>query len=63
MLATKFERRVEDYVQQTLDRALAGGGPPDTSTLTKFGLAGLGLLLAFLAILVLIALLIKVAFF
>jgi hypothetical protein len=63
VLAVKFERRVEDYVQQTLDRALAGGGPSDTSTLTRLGLAGIGLLLAFLAVLVLIALLIKVAFF
>jgi class 3 adenylate cyclase len=62
-LASKFERRVEDYVQQTLDRALAGGGPPDTSVLTKLGLAGIGLLVAFVAAIVLLALLVKVAFF
>jgi class 3 adenylate cyclase len=61
-LAQKFERRVNEYVQQTLDRALAGGGPPETGGLMKLGLAGIGVLVAFVAAIVVIVLLVKLAF-
>jgi class 3 adenylate cyclase len=62
VLAKKIERRVDDYVQRTLDQALAGGGPPDTSGLTKLGLAGIAVLIAFVAAIVVIVLLVKLAF-
>jgi class 3 adenylate cyclase len=61
-LAKKFEKRIDDFVQRTLDQALAGGGPPDTSGLTKLGFAGIGILVAFVAAIVVIVLLIKLAF-
>jgi class 3 adenylate cyclase len=61
-LADKFERRVEEFVEQTLDKALMSGGPPDSSGLMKTGLTGIGLLVAFVVAIIVLVLLIKLAF-
>jgi class 3 adenylate cyclase len=61
-LADKFERRVNEYVAQALDNALTSGPPTGPSGLMKVGLAGIGLLIAFVAAIVVIVLLVKLAF-
>jgi class 3 adenylate cyclase len=61
-LADKFEQRIDDFVQRSLDQALAGAGPPDTSGLMKLGLSGIGVLVVFVVVIVALVLLIKLAF-
>jgi class 3 adenylate cyclase len=61
----RFEERINAYVEAQLERALAGGGPPQVPTRLVGGAIGLGLgtLLAFAVVLIAIALLVKVVFF
>jgi class 3 adenylate cyclase len=62
-LASTFDRRIEDYVQQQLEQALASGDPPDTSGLMKIGLSGIGILVGFAAAIIVIVVLVKLLFF
>jgi class 3 adenylate cyclase len=63
-MAARFERRVEDYVEQQLERAFSGGNPSVPAKLVAGGAAvGFGVLLMFAVVVVAIALLVKVAFF
>jgi class 3 adenylate cyclase len=62
-LASTFDRRIEDYVQQQLEQALASGDPPDTSGLMKIGLSGIGILVGFAAAIIVTVLLVKLLFF
>jgi class 3 adenylate cyclase len=62
-LASTFDRRIEDYVQQQLEQALASGDPPATSGLMRIGLSGIGILVGFAAAIIVIVLLVKLLFF
>jgi class 3 adenylate cyclase len=67
-MASRFEDRIQTYVENQLERALMGGGdggPPQVPTKLAIGGAavGLGVLFMVVVVLVAIALLIKVVFF
>jgi class 3 adenylate cyclase len=63
-MASRFEERIENYVEQQLENAFSGGQPQIP---TKLALSGLGIafvsILVMVAIVVVIALAIKVIFF
>ena len=63
-MASRFEERIESYVESQLERALTGGKPEVPTRLALGGAAvGLGALFMVAVVLVAIALLIKVVFF
>ena len=64
-LDSRFEERINAYVETQLERALGGDGIPHAPTKLAGGAValGLGALLAFAVVVILIALLVKIAFF
>jgi class 3 adenylate cyclase len=64
-MEARFEERINAYVESQLERALSGSGPPELPTKLVGGAIGLGFatLLAFAGVLIVIALLVKLAFF
>ena len=63
-MATRFEERIQSYVEQQLERAFEGDEPRIPAKLAVGGAAiGFGVLLIFVVVLVAIALLVKVVFF
>jgi class 3 adenylate cyclase len=62
---SRFEQRIQSYVERQLDQALGGDGPPQLPTKLMGGAVafGLGTLLALVVVVIAIVLLVKVAFF
>jgi class 3 adenylate cyclase len=64
-MASRFEDRITAYVEEQLESAFSGGGPPKVPAKLAFGGAavGFGVLLILLVVLAAVALLIKTLFF
>jgi class 3 adenylate cyclase len=58
----RLERRINEYVESRVERALAFGDQPDLSAGSLFKLAGGGLLVAFLSLLLLAAIIVGAVF-
>ena len=58
---SKLKERINSYVEVQLERSLSGEGPPKVPM--RFAAGGMAILLLFVATLVVIALVVKLAFF